>query len=88
MSGSVVEKWGKDFAIRVPADVARTIGLSDGEMIEVEAQDGDLIIRRRALHAFVGHDAPAAAAEIIADSHRHSLPGVSIQTLLDKGRRR
>ena len=87
MSHSVVGRWGKNLAIRVPMDVARTIGLADGETVEVEMQDGDLVIRRRAAHVRARRDAEAAAAEIIADSQHHSLGGVSIRELLDEGRR-
>ncbi|HEY2050191.1 MAG TPA: AbrB/MazE/SpoVT family DNA-binding domain-containing protein [Caulobacteraceae bacterium] len=87
MAQSVVGRWGKNLAIRVPVDIARTVGLSDGEAVEVETQDGDLVIRRRAAHAKAQRDAEAAAAEIIADSHHHSLGGVSIRELLAEGRR-
>ena len=87
MSKSVVGKWGKNLAVRVPMDVARTIGLADGETVEVETQDGDLVIRRRAAHALARQDAEAAAAEIIADSRSHSLGGISMRELIEEGRR-
>jgi antitoxin MazE len=84
MSHSVVGKWGKNLAIRVPVDVARAIGLADGETVEVEMQDGDLVIRRRAARARARQDAEAAAAEIIADSRQHSLGGLSVCELLER----
>ena len=87
MSHSVIGKWGKNLAVRVPMEVARRLGLADGERVEVEAQDGDLLIRRRAAHVRALRDAEAAAAEIVADSRRHSLGGVSIRELLEEGRR-
>ena len=87
MSHSVVGKWGKNLAIRVPMDIARAAGLADGEKVEVETVDGDLVIRRRAAHAHARRDAQAAAEEIIAESRLHSLGGVSIRDLLDEGRR-
>jgi antitoxin component of MazEF toxin-antitoxin module len=87
MSDSIVGKWGKNLAVRVPMDVARAIGLADGETVEVEAQDGDLVIRRRAAHVRARRDAEEAAAEIVADSRRHSLGGLSIRELLEEGRR-
>jgi antitoxin component of MazEF toxin-antitoxin module len=68
-------------------DVARTIGLSDGEAVEVETQDGDLVIRRHAAHARARRDAEAASVEIIADSRNHSLGSLSIRELLEEGRR-
>jgi antitoxin component of MazEF toxin-antitoxin module len=87
MSHSVVGKWGKNLAIRVPMDVARAAGLMDGERVEIETQDGDIVVRRRAAQAQARLDAEAAAEEIMAESHAHSLNDISIRELLDDGRR-
>ncbi|MGH7118887.1 MAG: AbrB/MazE/SpoVT family DNA-binding domain-containing protein [Acetobacteraceae bacterium] len=87
MSSSVVGKWGKNLAIRVPMEVARATGLTDGEKVEVETQDGDIVVRRREARIRAREDAEAAAEEIIADSRRHSLGGISIRDLLEDGRR-
>lgn len=86
MSYGVVGKWGKTLAIRVPMDIARTVGLVEGEKVEVEIQDGNLVIRRYAAHVLARLDAEAAAAGIITDSRRHSLGGLSIRELLEDGR--
>jgi len=88
MSHSVVGKWGKNLAIRVPMEIARAAGLMDGEKVEVETQDGDIVVRRREARARAGEYAEAAADEIIAESRRHSLGGISIRDLLEDGRRR
>ena len=37
---------GKNLAVRIPLSVAKAAGLSDGERVEIDVQDGDLIIRR------------------------------------------
>jgi antitoxin component of MazEF toxin-antitoxin module len=87
MSHSIVGKWGKNLAIRVPMDIARASGLADGETVEIEMQDGDLVVRRQADHVRLRQDAEAAVAEIIADSRHHSLGGVSVRELLEEGRR-
>ena len=87
MSHSIVGRWGKNLAIRVPVDVARACGLADGETVDIEMQDGDLVVRRRAAHVRARQDAEAAAVEIIADSRRHPLGNVSIRELLEEGRR-
>ena len=87
MSHSVVGKWGKNLAIRVPMEVARAAGLTDGEKVEVETQNGDIVVRRREARIRSRQDAEAAANEIIAQSRRHSLGGVSIRELLEDGRR-
>lgn len=87
MSHSVVGKWGKNLAIRVPMAVARAAGLTDGEKVEVETQDGDIVVRRREARIRSRQDAETAAKEIIAHSRRHSLGGVSIRELLEDGRR-
>lgn len=87
MSRVIVGTWGKNLAIRIPFDVARTIGLSEGEQIDIEAQDGDLVLRRPAARARLRADAEAAAAEIIADSTGRTLREISIKDLLADGRR-
>jgi antitoxin MazE len=87
MPHSVVGKWGKNLAIRVPMEIARAAGLTDGEKVEVETQDGDMVVRRREARVRARQDADVAAEEIIAESRRYSLGGVSIRTLLEDGRR-
>jgi antitoxin component of MazEF toxin-antitoxin module len=68
-------------------DVARIAGLADGETVEIEMQDGDLVVKRQAAHVRTRQDAEAAAAEIIADSRHHSLGDVSLRELIEEGRR-
>lgn len=85
MSQAIVGKWGKNLAIRLPAEIARASGLTDGERVQIEARDGDIVIRRPAAQARA--DAQAAAEEIICDSGGYSLGHISIRDLLDEGRR-
>jgi len=46
----IVGKWGKNLAIRFPGEIAKAAGLSDGERVEVETHDGDIVIRRAVPH--------------------------------------
>ena len=85
MSRAIVGKWGKNFAIRVPREIAKATGLSDGERVDIETHDGDILIRRPGAHAQA--EAQAAAEEIIADNGRHGLDDIAIRRLLDEGRR-
>ena len=87
MTQVIVGRWGKNLAIRVPFDIARSSGLSDGEPVEIEAVDGDLVIRRPSARAKNRRDAEMAAAEIVAESKKHSLRGLSIRELREEGRR-
>jgi len=82
---ATVGKWGKNLAIRFPFDIARAAGLSDGERVEIEARDGDIVIRRP--DADAAAEAQVAAEEIIEESRRHSLGDATIRELLDDGRR-
>ncbi len=50
MSHAIVGRWGKNLAVRFPGDVARDIGLREGEQVEIETQDGAIVIRRAAPH--------------------------------------
>jgi antitoxin component of MazEF toxin-antitoxin module len=85
MPSVTVGKWGKNLAIRVPLEIARAIGLRDGELVEVSAREGDIVIRRPAEHGRA--DAEAAAEEIIAESRSHPLSRTDIRQLIEEGRR-
>ncbi len=87
MSQVSVGRWGKNLAILVPFEVARSSGRVDCEPGEIEAQDGDIGIRRTAAHAQARRDAAMAAEEILAESRRHELGEVSIRSLIEEGRR-
>ena len=41
-----VGKWGDSLAVRLPGEVVQAAGLHDGERVDIEAQDGDIVIRR------------------------------------------
>jgi antitoxin component of MazEF toxin-antitoxin module len=85
MSQATVGRWGKNLAIRIPLEVARKAGLTEGERVEIEAQDGDVVIRR--LSARSRASAAAAVEEIIADRERHRLDRKALRTLIEEGRR-
>lgn len=86
MTQAIVGKWGKSLAIRVPLDVARAVGLTDGESVEIESVNGDIQIRRSAARAEARRDAMAAIEEILEASKGHRLDGLTIRELIDEGR--
>jgi len=47
---ATVGKWGKNLAVRFPGEIARAASLSDGERVQIEARDGDIVIRRAPPH--------------------------------------
>jgi antitoxin component of MazEF toxin-antitoxin module len=85
MAQATVGKWGKNLAIRFPLEIAKAARLSDGERVEIEARDGDIVIHR--INANADADARLAAEEIIEESGHHTLDGITIRELLDEGRR-
>ena len=85
MSRVTVGKWGKNLAIRVPFEIAAASGLSEGEVVDIEARDGDLVVHRPAAHARA--DAQKAAQELLDRRGGPSLGGLSIRDLIDEGRR-
>ncbi len=50
MPQATVGKWGKNLAVRFPGEIAKAAGLSDGERVEIQTLDGDIVIRRPAPH--------------------------------------
>jgi antitoxin component of MazEF toxin-antitoxin module len=87
MTAVIVGKWGKSLAIRVPAALAQSVGLSDGKAVEIEAVHGDLMIRRSAAQADARSRAEAASAEMELESKRYRLGDTKIRELLEEGRR-
>ena len=48
MSQATIGKWGTDLIIRLPSDIVTATRLSDGERVEIEAHNGEIVIRRAA----------------------------------------
>ena len=46
MSQAIVDRWGKSLAIRLPGEVAKAAGITDGERVDITARGGDIVIRR------------------------------------------
>lgn len=84
---ATVGTWGKSLAVRIPLDVVRSAGLSEGEKVEIEVRNGDIVIHRADARAKARARALAAFEEILVDSKGRSLGGASIRELIDEGRR-
>ena len=41
-----VGRWGNKLAVRLPAEIVNAIEVREGEHVEIEARDGQAIIRR------------------------------------------
>jgi antitoxin MazE len=46
MAHVTVGRWGKNLAVRFPGDVAKAARLTEGERVEIEARDGEIVLRR------------------------------------------
>jgi len=46
VSQVTVGTWGKNLAIRLPGEIVKAAGLSNGERLEIETHDGEIVIRR------------------------------------------
>lgn len=40
-------KWGNSLAVRVPKEVAASVGLREGAALDLTVEDGALVLRRR-----------------------------------------
>ena len=45
MTHVTVGRWGKNLAVRLPGDIARAVGLAEGQRVEIESRDGEVILR-------------------------------------------
>jgi antitoxin MazE len=39
-----ISRWGNSLGVRIPKDVARRAGLSEGSRVEIEAEDNRIVI--------------------------------------------
>jgi len=46
MTQVVLGKWGKNIAVRFPNEIARELGLHEGERVEIDAAPDRIVIRR------------------------------------------
>jgi len=46
MARVVIGRWGNNLAIRVPGEIVERCRLREGERVEIEMQDGNIVIRR------------------------------------------
>ncbi len=42
---STVQKWGDSLAIRIPKTLARQLDVLEGDSVEMQVRDGELIVR-------------------------------------------
>jgi antitoxin MazE len=84
---ATVGKWGKSLAVRVPLELARRLGLADGERVDLVDAGGDIVIRRTQAREDAREKARAAVDSIRANRAGHGLGEVTIRDLIDEGRR-
>ena len=41
----IAGKWGKSLANRLPGEIVRTAGLTNGERLDIETRDREIVIR-------------------------------------------
>lgn len=85
MSQVKIGRWGKNLALRLPADVVLATGLSDGESVEIVTAGGDITIRRDRARARA--EARLAADRIVAASGKYGFDDETIAELIAEGRR-
>jgi antitoxin component of MazEF toxin-antitoxin module len=73
MSQAIVGRWGKNLAVRFPADIAKAAGLGDGQRVEIVVQEDEVIIRKPRPEFTVDEmfrgKPPQAWREIYADAY-------------------
>ena len=41
-----IRKWGSSLAVRIPKAVAEQCGVSEGSAVEMDAQEGQIVLRK------------------------------------------
>lgn len=71
----------------VPDEIVQALGLVEGEEVDVEIQDGEILLRRPNVEAERRETAREAVEAIKEMRKGMSLGGLSIRELIDEGRR-
>jgi antitoxin MazE len=45
-----IGRWGKNLAIRLPGEIVKAAGLSNGERLDIETHDREIVIRHAVPH--------------------------------------
>ena len=83
MADVIVGRLSNHLVIPIPNEIAERVGLAEGEKVQVEVRDGEILIRRQSAR----QRAAAAVAEIIAERKNYTLGGIAIRELIDERRR-
>lgn len=46
MSQLTVGRWGNNLAVRLPGEIVQATGLAEGERVEIEVRESEIVIRR------------------------------------------
>ena len=57
-----IRKWGSSLAVRIPKAVAEQCGVSEGSAVEMDVQDGQIVLRKKS------HDLADMLSRITADN--------------------
>lgn len=57
-----IRKWGSSLAVRIPKAVAEQCGVSEGSAVEMDAEEGRIVLRKRT------HDLADMLNRITADN--------------------
>ena len=57
-----IRKWGSSLAVRIPKAVAEQCGMSEGSAVEMDAQEGQIVLRKKS------HDLADMLSRITADN--------------------
>ncbi|MGR4862572.1 hypothetical protein [Caulobacter sp. LARHSG274] len=87
MTRIAVGTWGEGLASGVLQDAGRAAGLVDGEQVEIEIKDGDIVIRRSDAQTKARTRALAAVERILANRQGKTRAGITLRELIDEGRR-
>jgi antitoxin MazE len=73
MSQAVIGRWGKNLAIRLPTDIAKTAGLGEGQRVEIVSSKNEVVIRKLpaelTLEAMFDGKSPEAWRAIYGDAY-------------------
>ena len=78
--------WDKDLASGSLQAAGKAVGLIEGEQVQIEIRDSDIVIRRSDAQMQARTQALAAVERIIANRQGKTRAGITLRELIDEGR--
>jgi len=82
-----ISKWGNSLGLRIPKDIAVSVGLKEGSRVEITAKGQDVILSKRkpkyTMEELLANTTPEAMREALGDDYDYWQSSVGREIIED-----